>query len=215
MFSFDINNHSPRNTLNYMILLENSNFINKMQNSVSNYINNKIININSELLFREAEDDFFYFNNLKRASEKLKKAIELTPCHIKSIILYADICFVKGNFKKALSLYVIANGQKPCDCRILASIANCYSSLRNFEEAIYYCDLALNCIESIDNAICSQLLELKITILTELKRYDEACTTFIYYKNRLKSSLAISICSALNEKIKLQKKLQDSGLKVI
>ena len=50
-----------------------------MQNTVSNFINKKVINIKSEMLFREAEDEFYYFNNLKKAESKLKKAIELTP----------------------------------------------------------------------------------------------------------------------------------------
>lgn len=186
-----------------------------MQNIVNNYINNKIVNIKSETLFREAEDDFFYFNNLNSAAKKLKKAIELTPCHLKSILLYADICFVKGNFSKALSLYLIANGLKPNDYKILASVANSFFSMKKADIALKYCNEALLYVSDIDVVLYSQIIELKISILSELKCYQEAYITFTHYKNILKTTTADSICNALNEKLQLYKKLKVSGLKII
>ena len=61
-----------------------------MQNTSDiSYINkSKVINIKTELLCREAEDDFYYFNNVNAAYRKLKKAVELSPFHTKSILLY-------------------------------------------------------------------------------------------------------------------------------
>ena len=78
-----------------------------MQNSTSkSYINSKkIINIRSEILCRQAEDDFFYFNNINTAYKKLNEAVKLTPFHFKSLVLLADISFVKGFIKKAISRY--------------------------------------------------------------------------------------------------------------
>ena len=60
-----------------------------MQNlSHTSYINRlKVINIKSETLFREAEDDFYYFINIYSALKKLKEALKLTPYYKKSLIL--------------------------------------------------------------------------------------------------------------------------------
>ena len=49
-----------------------------MQNIISdkNYIKqSNVINILSETLYREAEDDFYYFNKTNSAYKKLKKAV--------------------------------------------------------------------------------------------------------------------------------------------
>ena len=101
-----------------------------MHNIINKLGINKIINIKSEVLFREAEDDFYYFNHLNKAMKKLKEAVNLTPNHLKSIMLYADICFIKGYFNKALSLYLTAEKISSKDSKILASLANCYNSLK-------------------------------------------------------------------------------------
>ena len=47
-----------------------------MQNfgDISYLDSKKIIDIRSEVLFREAEDDFYYFSNINSALKKLKKA---------------------------------------------------------------------------------------------------------------------------------------------
>ena len=186
-----------------------------MQNTVSNFINKKVINIKSEMLFREAEDEFYYFNNLKKAESKLKKAIELTPCHTKSITMYGNLCFIKGNFAKAVSLYLIANGLNPNDGKILASLANCYYSLKKYELSLKYADKALQNMEYDNFSLFSQIIEIKINCLSELKRYNEAYNTFIHSKNILKRTLLKETYRYLNEKIQLHKKLQFSGLKIV
>ena len=173
----------------------------------------------SEVLFREAEDDFFYFNKMNVALKKLEEAISLTPSHIKSLMLCADIYFMKGKVKKALSLYETAKlyGQK--DARCFASIANCLYSLSNYEESISFVDKAIAILKNDDYSLYSQLIEIKINSLVELKKYKQAYITFIQAQNVIDSVSLKNIYNSnyelINEKLKLQKKLRQSNLKIV
>ena len=201
-----------------MILLVDE-VIKVMQNIINKKAINKIINIKSEILFREAEDDFYYFNHLNKAMKKLKEAVILTPYHLKSIMLYADICFIKGFFNKALSLYLMAEKISSKNFKILASLANCYNSLKKSKEADLYCDLAINSMTEINYSLFSQLIEIKINNLVNLKKYKDAYITFIQSQNILDAASIKNIYTSdyviINEKLKLQKKLHYLGLKIV
>ncbi len=190
-----------------------------MQNtSNSFFINNKIINIQSEILYREAEDDFFYFNKINNAKKKLEKALVLTPGHFKTMTLLANILFIKGNMKKALNLYLQAYNIKS-NSKISASIANCYNALFNYSEAVKYCDLALNNISSDDLSLFAQIIEIKIEALINLGQYNSAYITFIQAQNSL-DSISLDIIHSLNydilkEKINKRNKLHNSFLRIV
>lgn len=192
-----------------------------MQNTSNlSYINaKKVINMRSEVLFREAEDDFFYFNKINEALKKLEVAISLTPSHTKSLMLCADIYFMKGKIKKALSIYETAQlyGQK--DARCLASISNCLYSLGDYEESLDFVNKAIAILKNDDYSLYSQLIEIKINSLVELKRYKQAYVAFIQAQNVIDSVSLKSIYNLnyelINEKLKLQKKLRQSSLKIV
>ncbi len=192
-----------------------------MQNtSNSSYINiKKIVNLKSEVLFREAEDDFFYFNKITSAQKKLKMAVELTPCHIKSLMLLADIYFIKGFVNKALLTYQTAFLYGEHSTRCVASIANCYYSLKNFSKSIEFIDVAIENIKQEEYSLYSQLLEIKINSLVEMKKYKQAYVTYIKAQNIIDSVSLKNIHSSnyelINEKLKLQKKLRQSRLKIV
>ena len=190
-----------------------------MQNIINKSYINKVINIKSEVLFREAEDDFYYFNKINSAMKKLKQAIELTPSHFKSVVLYADILFMKGHIKKALELYIHANELSVDNAKVVASIANCYSSLKQYDESLEFCNKAIKLNSSDNYSLFSQLIEIKINNLVALKRYKEAYVSFIQSQNVLDAVSLKSIYTnnyeTLNEKIKLQEKLHYSGLKIV
>lgn len=190
-----------------------------MQNIINKSYTNKVINIKSEVLFREAEDDFFYFNKLNLAAKKLKQAVELTPMHFKSVMLLADILFMKGQTKKALELYFHANDLSSNNSKVMASIANCYASLKKYQESLEFCNKAINLNSSENYSLFSQLIEIKINNLVALKRYKEAYVSFIQSQNVLDSVSLKSIYTnnyeTLNAKIKLQEKLHYSGLKIV
>lgn len=192
-----------------------------MQNTSNiTYIDrSKVINIKSELLCREAEDDFFYFNNVNAAYKKLKLAVELTPYHFKSLLLFADVCFVKGLIKNALDLFIRAEKISPLNTKVLASIANCSYVLGDYSKALQYIEKTSEQLNDESISLHSQLLEIKINILMAEKKYNDAYVAFIQAQNILDSNSLKSIYNVsyeiLSEKIKLQKKLRKSNLKIV
>lgn len=192
-----------------------------MQNTDNTfYINNsKVINLKSEILYRESEDDLFYFNNINKALKKLEKAIELTPFHTKSLMLCADIYFITGKFKKSLNLYLKALTLNSKSARILAGISNCHFVLKQFNSAVYFADKALEFMDIQNYSLYYQLLEIKINSLVEMKNYKLAYITFIQAQNILDRGTLQNIYNynfdIINEKLKLQKKIKHSGLKIV
>ena len=192
-----------------------------MQN-ISNlsYINSKkVINMKSEVLFREAEDGFFYFNKINAALKKLEEAVRLTPSHTKSLMMCADIYFVKGNIKKALITYQNAYVYGQSSARCIAAISNCYYSLKDYEQALVWVDKAINALDREDYSLYSQLIEIKINTLVEMKRYKQAYVVFIQSQNMLDvislKNIYNSNYELINEKLQLQKKLRTSRLQIV
>lgn len=179
----------------------------------------KVINLKSEVLFREAEDDFFYFNKINSAFKKLTLAVELTPSHTKSLMLLADICFMKGDIKLALKYYQQAEVICSDKSKIYASLSNCYYALKDFTSAIKYADKSLQLLKSDDFSLYSQLVEIKVNSLVELKKYSEANDLFVQSKNYMDSltfkSLYNSSFELINEKLKLKKRLQEVKLRIV
>ena len=179
----------------------------------------KIINLKSEVLFREAEDDFFYFNKINSAFKKLTLAVELTPSHTKSLMLLADICFMKGDIKLALKYYQQAEVICSDKSKIYASLSNCYYALKDFTSAIKYADKSLQLLKSDDFSLYSQLVEIKVNSLVELKKYFEANDLFVQSKNYMDSltfkSLYNSTFELINEKLKLKKRLAEVRLRIV
>ena len=173
----------------------------------------------SEVLFREAEDDFFYFNKINSALKKLEEAVKLTPSHTKSLMMCADIYFMKGNIKKALATYqnIYVCGQSTVRC--IAAISNCYYSLNDYEQALVWVDKAINALEKEDYSLYSQLIEIKINSLVEMKRYKQAYVVFIQSQNMLDvislKNIYNSNYELINEKLQLQKKLRTSRLQIV
>lgn len=192
-----------------------------MQNlSNTSYINQaKVINIKSELLCREAEDDFFYFNKINSAFKKLKLAVDLSPFHLKSLLLLADIYFIKGNIKKSLCLYKRAEMLSTPNARIFASIANCNQIIGDYSTAIDYCNKALDNQNAENFNLFSQIIEIKINSFMSMKNYKQAYITFIQAQN-ISDNASLNMIyninyEKLNEKINLQKKLQQSKLQIV
>lgn len=215
------NSSSPQTCLKLMIRKVDNKFISFMQNTNNiSYINrNKVINIKSEILFREAEDDFFYFNKINTAYKKLKEAVILTPYHLKSILLLADIHFMKGQTSKALELYLRAEDISSSNAKTLAAIANCYYVLGNHSEAILYIERAIEKLDYKNYSLFSQIIEIKINILMEQRKYKQAYITFIQAQNILDNTSLKVIYNInyelLSEKINLQKRIRKSNLQII
>ena len=179
----------------------------------------KVINLKSEVLFREAEDDFYYFNKVNVAYKKLVEAVALTPSHTKSLMLLADICFMKGDIKLALKYYQQAELFCSDKSKIYASFSNCYYALKDFSLAINFADKSLKLLNSDDFSLYSQLIEIKVNSLVELKKYSEANEIFTQSKNYMDSltfkNLYNSSFELINEKLNLKKKLQKVNLRIV
>lgn len=187
-----------------------------MQNTIDKSYINKVINIKSELLFREAEDDFYYFYKLNSAAKKLKTAISFTPFHFKSLVMLADICFIKGNINKAIKLYKKAENICPDNTKILASLANCYNTNNSSNSAILYADKAIKSFKNINYALYTQIIEIKVNNLFKLKKYKEAYSVLYEIKKSGEFNVTNSLyLSSISKKLKLQKKIDYSGLKII
>ena len=181
-------------------------------------IKSKVINIKTEILYRSAEDDLFYFNKINSAYNKLKEAVLLTPHHLKSIILLADITFIKGFIQKALDLYLKAEKLNANNPKILAALANCFSMLGDYSNAILYCNKAIFLFNKENYALLEQVFEIKLKILMLQKEYNLAYETL---KNAKKILNIPSVKSGydltykiLNKKINRQK-IKKSKLKIV
>ena len=177
-----------------------------------------IINLKSEILFREAEDDFLYFNKIKKAQNKLDKAIELTPFHHKSLVLKGDLLFIKGKTDEAFKLYKRAESVFCNNAKILASIANCLEVKKDYNQALTYCNKAFMFLNEDNCQLSASLFELKTSVLLKLKRYEEA-KRFVkdakYKLSMYEISTLRSHKEVINLKLKLKEKLKITNLQVL
>lgn len=183
------------------------------------YINSRVVNIKSEILFREAEDDFFYFNNTYGALKKLKEALKLTPCHLKSLILAGDISFIRGCIKKAYEYYFEAYKLSPNNPKIFASLANCYNFFENYEKALSFCENALNFYSGDNYLFFVEISKLKISLLLKLNKNSEADKEFRMLVSFISSvtldELAEFNFKSLTERIRINRKIAYSSLRII
>lgn len=177
-----------------------------------------IINLKSEILYREAEDCFLYFNETEEAIAKLDESIELSPFHHKSLTLKGDIYFITGKIDEALNLYRQADMSSKNNSKILASIATCLEAKEDFTNALSYCDKAFVFINEYNCELYLSLYELKASILLKLKKYEQAKKFIAGAKHNLSFE---EICTLktyneiINFKLKLKNKVKISNLKIL
>ena len=133
-----------------------------------------ILDIRSERLFREAEDDVFFFYDFDSALEKLNLAIEYTPAFTKALLLKADILVIKGEFDLALNIYhfVLEFGLK--NAKVYASIANCYELLQDYEKALIFIEKSFAQEVKPFGELYKFLYDLKVSILVRTRKYYQA-----------------------------------------
>lgn len=195
-----------------MINIENTLYIFQIK-TMTDYIPNfkfsnedNILNINAEKLYREAEDDFFYFNKSKSAEKKLKEALKHSPCQIKILKFLGDIYFASGKMEKAFDYYSQAAALKPADSVILASLSSVCEVLEKYETALQFADLAFKNLSPEDVRIYASLSNLKVSLLVDLQKYSEAKTFLDFAKKRLSFEESGRLSSSVNQNI-LKKKL--------
>lgn len=174
--------------------------------------------IRSEILFREAEDCYFYFMKIKSALKKLTAALNYYPYHFKSLMLKGDILFGEGKYDEALKLYARAYEIHPNDFKVLGSVANCLNELKFYTDAEVFCNKALECSINSNDETYSSIYELKIKIEMNLRHYGEVKnllnTNFVNTHENL-TVLKHILSKTLDNKIELKKKLQTAKLRAI
>lgn len=179
--------------------------------------NTNIINLKSEVLFREAEDDFLYFNKLKNAIKKLEESILLTPSHHKSYSLLGDALFMQGKVEKALENYQKAD-KYINNSKVIASIAMCLEAKGEYKEALKHCDKAFLYINEDNCQLYLSLYELKTTILLKLRKYEEAKKFIESAKNNLSIEDLMNFKTQrelINSKLRLKEKMEKISLRAL
>lgn len=174
--------------------------------------------IRAEVLFREAEDCFYYFYKSKAALKKLDLALQYYPYHFKSLMLKGDILFSEGNYDEALKLYAKATEVRNNNPRLYASVANCLNELHFYHDARLFCDKALNLIQNCDDDFFSSVYELKIKIEMNLRHFDEVrnlLNLHIVKEHENLSVLKHILSKTLENKTELRKRLQKLHLRAI
>lgn len=190
-----------------------------MLNTIQGKSNIFVTDLRSERLFREAEDDFFYFNKFEEALEKIERALEFSPNMIKALLMRANIALMSGEIELALEFYKRAEVLAPNNIKVLAGIANIYELNNQNDLACEYIEKAMGLGIDKFNPLNKALIDLKFNILLKQKKYTEA-------KKMLNESKYILIqedymalqadnLSVLKQKLLLQKKLKQTRLKVI
>lgn len=179
-----------------------------------------LLNIDSERLFREAEDNFLYFNKSNLAVKNLKKAIEYSPCNVKCIKFLGDIYYAEGKIKKAFDCYAQAAAIKPQDAGILASLASINEILGNDEIALEFTELAFKNLKQEDVRLFSPLSNLKVLLLMKLQKYSDAQNFIDSTKKRLPYEDAgnfalIGQHDVLKKKLALREKMERLNIKVV
>lgn len=197
----------------------------QIKTMINTTINNRVIcddnviNINTEKLYREAEDFFFYFHKEKQAVKKLNESLKLTPAHTKSLKLRGDIYYSLGKIQNAIDDMATAAALKPDDTVLIASLASLYEISGNYKTALAFCEDALKKLNNSDGNIYLQLFELKINILIKLQRYSEAESCLNYMKRRFSPDTLYDFSNNhfeyLKKKLELKEKINNLSLKIV
>lgn len=178
-----------------------------------------IVDIRAEKLFREAEDDFFYFGKINDAIEKLEKALMFSPQMIKALLMRANIDVIEGALESALGFYLLAETYSPDNVKVLAGLANIYEMKGQNDKALEYIEKAFDVGFSKFSPLNKVLIDLKFTVLVKQKKYLEAQriiekSKYVLSENDFRE-IQLSNLSILKQKISLQKRLEKTNLKLV
>ena len=178
-----------------------------------------VSDVRAERLFREAEDDFFYFNKIEDATDKLQRALKYAPSMIKALLMRANIALIEGDVELALAFYHQAECFAPENAKVLAGLANIYEILDENDVAYEYIQKALFNLSSNDCQLKKALVDLEFTILIKQKKYSMAQkilddAKFLFEEEDYKVFQANNI-SVLKQKLEVQKRLKQTKLRLV
>lgn len=178
-----------------------------------------ISDVRAEKLFREAEDDFFYLNDIESAISKIEKALEFAPNVLKIILMRANMALIEGELEKALEFYKRAELIAPKNEKVLAALANIYEICSDYDKSLEYIDRALANLNLKFSPLRTALIDLKSNIYMKQKKYSEASKVIDVAKYSMITpdfrELSASNIAAIKRKLEIQKKIKNVGLYLV
>lgn len=147
-----------------------------MSNSFKNTCstNNKVADLDTQRLIREANNYFIHFRDYETALKKITEALKLNPNRIKALILKGEILFRMERKNESLEYFDKAINTDPCCIEAYGSKAGTLDILGKQREALACCQKAFENISSRDIHLLPALYDQKIALLLRLKKYKEA-----------------------------------------
>ncbi len=161
----------------------------------------RLFNIEAEKLIREANDNFIYFREYKRALKQTNRVLEIETDHIKALILKGNILFCLDRDNEALECFERAISIDPYSAEAYGSKANTLDVLGKVEEAYACCEKAFRRLKPKDKELLPSLYDHKIALLIKLKRYEEARSTLKQCYRFLKTEDSFKIASCYRDAI--------------
>ncbi len=140
-----------------------------------------VANINAERFFRQACDYFYFLDNPRLALKCLDKSLSIVKNFSKAWNLKGEVMLYTDKLEEAKNCFVEVEKTEPSNFRNLANIASCYEMLEDWQNALKYCNLA---IEEFDEEsdeeleFLSSLYELKISLLVKSENIHLAKQVF-------------------------------------
>lgn len=144
----------------------------KMYDNISYFRN--IIDLRAEKYVRAAYDEFFYLKDNEKALQLVETALSFDERNLKGLLLKGDILFFMDKEEEALKAYETALKYYPESSRAHTQAAIVLEILGKKEQALFHCEFAFANINSDMIEFLPSLYNLKISILTEMKKFKEA-----------------------------------------
>ncbi|GBF23032.1 hypothetical protein tpqmel_0436 [Candidatus Gastranaerophilus sp. (ex Termes propinquus)] len=140
-----------------------------------------VADFESEKNYRTACDCFYYSEDTALALSQVEKILKLAPEHDRAWFLRGEIFLLENNIEEAIQSFekfeehVRKDGKKNTNrARNFANIAVCFEMLDDHQNALLYCDKALELISDEDWDFLPSLYRLQISALIKLKKYSKA-----------------------------------------
>jgi tetratricopeptide (TPR) repeat protein len=140
-----------------------------------------VTDINAERFFRQACDYFYFLDNPRLAIKCLDKSLNITQNFPRAWNLKGEIMLYTDKLEDAKKCFLKVEKTEPLNFRNLANIASCCEMLEDWQNALKYCNLAIdNFNEENDEELefLSSLYELKISLLVKSENIHLAKQVF-------------------------------------
>lgn len=139
----------------------------------------RVFNFSAERYLRTAGDLFAFEGDYEAALAMIDKTLALSPDNERALVLKADILFCLGDDDAALVLLEQAIATNADCAQAYASKAGVLDALGKPREALRCCNRALSLTGVGQDYLRAPLLDQKLSLLTQLRRYRQALSVLM------------------------------------